>query len=233
MMWYQQQCLENINKSQAEYMVELRSIKGKQQEMYENNDRFYNQVREEQRKMAKEIQQVKNYQVNQTMVESARNKALMDELAAVRSRQEEFFSNQTNQYNMIRQEQKLLGKEILDVKKHQMNTVTMGSSSSPQKHEPDQALMKIREQHANFSEVQGQLKEWTRNVSARECNNVWAHQQANPNLVEMPVHKVTKQIYDNANNNRPMFYGFLKSDLPQSEAAPPPPKPKHPHNAPN
>ncbi|MED6140922.1 hypothetical protein PIB30_098297 [Stylosanthes scabra] len=201
------------HKSQVEYMAELRTIKGKQQGMYENNDRFYNEVREEQREMAKEIQQVKNYQVNQTMVESARNKALMEELAAVRSRQEEFFSNQTNQYNMIRQEQKLLGKEILDVKKHQMNTVTMGSSSSPQKYEPDQALMKIREQHANFSEVQRQLKEWTRNSSARECYSVWAHQQANPNLVEMPVHKVTKQIYDNANNNRSMFYGFLKSDL--------------------
>ncbi|MED6213357.1 hypothetical protein PIB30_092301 [Stylosanthes scabra] len=193
MMWYQQQCLENINKSQAEYMAELRTIKGKQQEMYENNNRFYNQVREEQWEMAKEIQQVKNYQVNQTMVESARNTALMEELAAVRSRQEELFSNQTNQYNMIRQEQKFLGKEILD----------------------------------------RQLNEWTRNSSARECYSVWAHQQANPNLVEMPVHKLTKQIYDNANNNRPMFYGFLKSDLPPSETTPPPPKSKDPHNAPN
>ncbi|MED6214817.1 hypothetical protein PIB30_107053, partial [Stylosanthes scabra] len=135
--------------------------------------------------------------------------------------------------NMIRQEQKLLGKEILDVKKHQMNIVTMGSSSSPQKYEPDQALMKIREQHANFSKVQRQLKEWTRNSTARECYTVWAHQQANPNLVEMPVHKVTKQIYDNTNNNRPMFYGFLKSDLPPSEIAPPQPKSKDPHNAPN
>ncbi|MED6199404.1 hypothetical protein PIB30_075643, partial [Stylosanthes scabra] len=114
MMWYQQQTLENINKSQVEYMAELRVIKGKQQEMYANNDRFYNQVKEEQREMAKEIQQVKNYQVNQTMVDSARNKAIMDELAVVRSRQEEFFSNHANQYNMIRQEQKLLGKEILD-----------------------------------------------------------------------------------------------------------------------
>ncbi|MED6213165.1 hypothetical protein PIB30_090596 [Stylosanthes scabra] len=109
----------------------------------------------------------------------------------------------------------------------------MGSSSSPQKYEPNQALMKIREQHANFSEVQRQLKEWTRNSSARECYTVWAHQQAKPNLVEMPVHKVTKQIYDNANNNRPMFYGFLKSDLPPSETAPPLPKSKDPHNAPN
>ncbi|MED6201492.1 hypothetical protein PIB30_095582 [Stylosanthes scabra] len=214
-------------------MAELRSIKGKQQEMYDNNDRFYNQVREEQRDMAKEIQQVKNYQFNQTMVESARNKALMDELAAVRSKQEEFFSNHANQYNMIRQEQKLLGKEILDVKKYQMSTVTMGSSSSPQKYEPDQTLMKIREQHANFFKMQRQFKEWTRNSSARECYSVWAHQQANPNLVEMPVHKVTKQIYDNKDNNRPMFYGFLKSDLQPSETAPPPPKSNDPHNAPN
>ncbi|MED6140932.1 hypothetical protein PIB30_098365, partial [Stylosanthes scabra] len=57
--------------------------------------------------------------------------------------------------------------------------------------------------------MQRQLKEWTRNASARECYTVWVHQQANPNLVEMPVHKVTKQIYDNKDNNRPMFYGFL------------------------
>ncbi|MED6128293.1 hypothetical protein PIB30_096336, partial [Stylosanthes scabra] len=38
MMWYQQQTLENISKNQAEYMAELRDIKGKQQELYENND---------------------------------------------------------------------------------------------------------------------------------------------------------------------------------------------------
>ncbi|MED6174660.1 hypothetical protein PIB30_071126 [Stylosanthes scabra] len=183
-------------------MAELRTIKGKQQEMYENNDKFYNQVREEQREMAKEIQQVKNYQVNQTMVEFARNKALMEELAAVKAMQEEFFSNQTNQYNMIRQEQNLLGKEILDVKKHQMNTINNGFKF--------------------------------KNSSTRECYSVWAHQQANPNLVEMPVHKVTKQIYDNANNNRTMFYGLLKSDLPPSETAPPPPpKSKDPRHDPN
>ncbi|MED6186200.1 hypothetical protein PIB30_064501 [Stylosanthes scabra] len=223
----------NLTTSQK-YMAELREIKGKQQELYENNDRFYNQVREEQREMAKEIQQVKNYQVNQTMVDSARNKAIMDELATVRSRQEEFFSNQTNQYNMIRQEQKLLGKEILDVKKYQMSTVTMGSSSSPtpQRYEPDQAFVKIREQHANFSEMQRQLKDWTRNASARECCTVWAHQQANSNLVEMSSHKITKQIYDNIDKRRPMFYGLLKSDLPPSDSAPPPSSSNDPQNPP-
>ncbi|MED6140039.1 hypothetical protein PIB30_089402 [Stylosanthes scabra] len=163
MMWYQQQTLENISKNQAEYMAELRDIKGKQQELYENNDKFYNQVRQEQREMVQEIQQIKNYQVNQTLVDSTRHKAYLEELAAIKTRQEEFFSNHVNQYNMITQDQKLLGKEILDVKKYQMSAVTMGSGSSsspqPQRYEPDQALMKIRKQHANFSEMQRQLKD--------------------------------------------------------------------------
>ncbi|MED6189708.1 hypothetical protein PIB30_098641 [Stylosanthes scabra] len=126
MMWYQQQALENMSKNQAEYMAELRDIKGKQQELYENNDRFYNQVRQEQNEMVQEIQQIKNYQVNQTLVDSTRHKAYMDELAAIKAKQEEFFSNQVNQYNLIRQDHKLLGKEILDVKKYQMSAVTMG-----------------------------------------------------------------------------------------------------------
>ncbi|MED6116469.1 hypothetical protein PIB30_100619 [Stylosanthes scabra] len=61
MMWYQQQALENMSKNQAEYMAKLRDIKGKQQELYENNDRFYSQVRQEQKEMVQEIQQIKNY----------------------------------------------------------------------------------------------------------------------------------------------------------------------------
>ncbi|MED6198931.1 hypothetical protein PIB30_071315 [Stylosanthes scabra] len=197
---------------------------------------FYHQVTEKQREMAKEIQQVKNYQVNQTMVDSTRNKAILEELAAVKSRQEEFFSNHANQYNMIRQEQKLLGKEILDVKKYQMSAVTMGSGSSssptPQRYKSDQALMKIREQHANFSEMQRQLRDWTTNASARECYTVWAHQQANSNLVEMSSQKVVKQIYDNIDHKRPMFQGLLKSDLPPSDSAPPPSSSNDPKNPP-
>ncbi|MED6221259.1 hypothetical protein PIB30_052712 [Stylosanthes scabra] len=240
MMWYEQQALENMSKNQAEYMAELRDIKGKQQELYENNDRFYNQVRQEQREIIQEIQQIKNYQVNQTLVDSTRHKAYMDELAALKARQEEFFSNQTTQYNMIRQDQKLLGKEILDVKKYQMSAVTMGSggsSSSPQPppppYEPDQALIKIREQHATFTEICRQLKDWTRNASARESYAVWAHQQANPNLVEMSSQKIVKQIYENIDYKRPMFRGLLKSDLQPSNPAPPPSSSKDPKDPPS
>ncbi|MED6151207.1 hypothetical protein PIB30_080255 [Stylosanthes scabra] len=110
----------------------------------------------------------------------------------------------------------------------------MGSRSSssppPQIYEPDQALMKIREQHANFSEMQRQLRDWTRNASGRECYTVWAHQQANPNLVEMSNQKIVKQIYDNIDHKRPMFQGLLKSDLQPSNSAPPPSSSTDPKN---
>ncbi|MED6116828.1 hypothetical protein PIB30_103873 [Stylosanthes scabra] len=123
---------------------------------------------------------------------------------------------------MIRQDQNLLGKEILDVKGYQMSSITMGSGGSssspqPQRYEPDQALMKMREQHANFTEITRQLRDWTRNASARETYTVWAHQQANPNLVEMSSQKIVKQIYDNIDHKRPMFKGLLKSDLKNEE----------------
>ncbi|MED6178691.1 hypothetical protein PIB30_110006 [Stylosanthes scabra] len=105
MMWYQQKALENMSKNQAEYMAELRDIKGKQQQLYDNNDR---------------------------------HKAYSDELAAMKARQEEFFANQATQYNMLRQDQKLLGKEILDVKKYQMSVVTMTSGGSSSSQQPEQ-----------------------------------------------------------------------------------------------
>ncbi|MED6164273.1 hypothetical protein PIB30_088075 [Stylosanthes scabra] len=101
--------------------------------------------------MVQEVQQIKNYQVNQTLVDSTRHKAYMDELATMKAKQDH----------------KLLGKEILDVKKYQMSAVTMGSGGSGSStqppplppYEPDQALMKIREQHATFTEICRQLKD--------------------------------------------------------------------------
>ncbi|MED6177524.1 hypothetical protein PIB30_098918 [Stylosanthes scabra] len=129
MMWYQQQALENMSKNRAEYMAELRDIKGKQQELYENNDRFYNQVRQEKKEMVQEIQQIKNYQA--------------------------------------------------------------------------------------------------------ECYTVWAHQLANPNLVELSSQKIVKQIYDNIDHKRPMFKGLLKSDMQPSDPTQPPSSSKDPKDPPS
>ncbi|MED6224794.1 hypothetical protein PIB30_087587 [Stylosanthes scabra] len=93
--------------------------------------------------------------------------------------------------------------------------------------------MKIREQHANFTKITRQLRDWTRNASARESYSVWAHQQANPNLVEMSSQKIVKQIYDNIDHKRPMFRGLLKSDLQSSNPALPPSSSKDPKDPPS
>ncbi|MED6201948.1 hypothetical protein PIB30_100320 [Stylosanthes scabra] len=103
----------------------------------------------------------------------------------------------------------------------------------PPPYEPDQALMKIREQHATFTEICRQLKEWTRNASGRECYTIWAHQLANPNLVEMSSQKIVKQIYDNIDHKRPMFKGLLKSDLQPSDPTQHPSSSKDPKDPPS
>ncbi|MED6203289.1 hypothetical protein PIB30_113995, partial [Stylosanthes scabra] len=56
------------------------------------------------------------------------------------------------------------------------------------------------------------MREWTMYSSVRECYDVWAHQQANPNLVPMPLHDLTKMVYDNLEKKKPMFIGALKTD---------------------
>ncbi|MED6115140.1 hypothetical protein PIB30_087378, partial [Stylosanthes scabra] len=120
---------------------------------------------------------------------------------------------------------------------YQMSSITMGSGGSssspqPQRYEPDQALMKIRKQHAKFTKITRQLRVWTSNTSARETYTVWAHQQANPNLVEMSSQKIVKQIYDNIDHKRPKFKGLLKSDLQPSNPAPPASSSKDPKDPP-
>ncbi|MED6173654.1 hypothetical protein PIB30_061674 [Stylosanthes scabra] len=80
------------------------------------------------------------------------------------------------------------------------------------------------EQRGYMEGMSKQMRNWTRNAAARECYDIWAHQQLNPNLVEMPVTKLIKLIYDNHDKNRPAFQGRLKSDHEDgssSQAAPP------------
>ncbi|MED6171299.1 hypothetical protein PIB30_039564 [Stylosanthes scabra] len=59
---------------------------------------------------------------------------------------------------------------------------------------------------------------------SQECYDIWAHQQLNPNLVEMPVTKLVRLIYDNCDKKRPAFLRCLKSNHEagsSSQAAPP------------
>ncbi|MED6224375.1 hypothetical protein PIB30_083312 [Stylosanthes scabra] len=61
-----------MQKSQADYMEEVKQMKEKQEEIWTNNQRFQSQVRQEQERLAKEIQEVRKSQITQTLANNKR-----------------------------------------------------------------------------------------------------------------------------------------------------------------
>ncbi|MED6153839.1 hypothetical protein PIB30_105974, partial [Stylosanthes scabra] len=53
-------------------MEEVKQIKEKQEEIWTNNQRFQSQVRQEQKRLAKEIQEVRKSQITQTLANNKR-----------------------------------------------------------------------------------------------------------------------------------------------------------------
>ncbi|MED6226045.1 hypothetical protein PIB30_099623 [Stylosanthes scabra] len=66
MQFFQQTLYENMQKSQADYMEEVKQIKEKQEQIYNQNQRFHAQIWQEQEKLAKEIQEVRRGQLAQS-----------------------------------------------------------------------------------------------------------------------------------------------------------------------
>ncbi|MED6140728.1 hypothetical protein PIB30_096265 [Stylosanthes scabra] len=60
-----------MQKSQADYMEEVKQIKEKQEEIWTNNQRFQSQVRQEQERLAKEIQEISITQIPDIMQTNA------------------------------------------------------------------------------------------------------------------------------------------------------------------
>ncbi|MED6212593.1 hypothetical protein PIB30_084947 [Stylosanthes scabra] len=77
----------------------------------------------------------------------------------------------------------------------------------------------MERQGRDIIEMRKQLNLWTRNTSAREAYTCWAHQQANPNLSEIPITQIPDLMQTNAEKGRPMFFGCLKSDYGASSSS--------------
>ncbi|MED6196684.1 hypothetical protein PIB30_049615 [Stylosanthes scabra] len=136
----------------------------------------------------------------------------------LKQKQQELFANTNNMCNRILTQQEMMNKEVIDLKKWQVSE-TVGRDTQMKK-----VMEAWTEQHGYMEDMSKQMKKWTRNASARECYHIWAHQQLNPNLVEMPVTKLVKLIYENCDKKMPAFLGCLKSDHEagsSSQAAPP------------
>ncbi|MED6138945.1 hypothetical protein PIB30_079250 [Stylosanthes scabra] len=107
----------------------------------------------------------------------------LEELKSLRTRQDEMVNQQNDFYRQIKREQEKSIKEIEEVKKFQ------------------------------------QIRDWNINASSREGYCCWAHQQANPNLVEIPPHKIPDFLHSNVANKMDIYFGALKSDLQQGESS--------------
>ncbi|MED6140938.1 hypothetical protein PIB30_098470 [Stylosanthes scabra] len=72
MQFFKQTFYENMEKSQVDYMEEVKQIKAKQQEIWTSNQRFQSQFRQEKERLAKEIQEVRKSKITQTLVNNNR-----------------------------------------------------------------------------------------------------------------------------------------------------------------
>ncbi|MED6128340.1 hypothetical protein PIB30_096786 [Stylosanthes scabra] len=121
----------------------------------------------------------------------------MEEVKAIKAKQEELWNNINRFHSKIRKEQDMLAREIQEIKK--------GQKLKKNLEQP------VEKQARDISEMRKQINLWTRNASAREAYSCWAHQQANPNLTEFPVNHIPDLMQTNAERGMLMFYGALKS----------------------
>ncbi|MED6152828.1 hypothetical protein PIB30_095783 [Stylosanthes scabra] len=112
-------------------------------------------------------------------------------------------------HHHIRKEQDMLAREIQEVKRYQVNQTLMGN----QKGSMEKLEQSMVSQQQEMTEMNKQLKDWTRNASTRDAYCCWAHQQANPNLTELSIHQLPELMRLNAEKGIYLFYGGLKSHL--------------------
>ncbi|MED6214212.1 hypothetical protein PIB30_100795, partial [Stylosanthes scabra] len=138
-----------------------------------------------------------------------------DQMKAIIAQQQEIIANQNREFQALGQKQDQLEKELSEIRRAQVN-LAIPTTEHPTTPANNETLMDIArmtyQQREELKQIRKQMREWTMYSSARECYDVWAHQQANPNLVQMPLHDLTKMVYDNLENKRPMFRGALKTD---------------------
>ncbi|MED6188265.1 hypothetical protein PIB30_084313 [Stylosanthes scabra] len=70
----QEQFFENMQKAQSQYLNELKSLRTRQDEMVNQQNNFYRQIKREQEKTIKEIEEVKKFQIPNFLHSNVANK---------------------------------------------------------------------------------------------------------------------------------------------------------------
>ncbi|MED6202249.1 hypothetical protein PIB30_103445 [Stylosanthes scabra] len=92
-----------------------------------------------------------------------------EELNTLKGKQQESFVNTNNMCNRILREQESMNKELIDLKKWQVSE-TVGRDEQSNK-----IMEAWNEQRGYMEGMSKQMKNWTRNASARECYDIWTH----------------------------------------------------------
>ncbi|MED6129239.1 hypothetical protein PIB30_106046, partial [Stylosanthes scabra] len=230
---------ENIKTYQEYQYDQVKSIIAQQQEGIATQNREFQAMKRKQDQLEKELSEIRKAQVNLAMYKTNSSsqiapttaasseekldqiassvEAFREELKTFKGRHEELANISYEQYSKIRKEQAALSKKIKEITEHPI---------SPANNETLRDIAQMTfQQREELKQIRKQMREWTMYSSARECYDVWAHQQSNPNLFQMPLHDLTKMVYDNLENKRPMFSGALKSDSNARQVSQPEPIP--------
>ncbi|MED6200339.1 hypothetical protein PIB30_084107, partial [Stylosanthes scabra] len=107
----------------------------------------------------------------------------MEEVKQIKETQEKMWNNNNRFQSQFRQEQERLACEIQEVRKSLINQTLVNNKRLETKKNLQQV---VERQGRDIAEMRKQLTLLTRNTSSREAYTCWAHQQANPNLSEIP-----------------------------------------------
>ncbi|MED6165546.1 hypothetical protein PIB30_100563 [Stylosanthes scabra] len=154
----------------TEYISIARPITAKHQEQQHGfQQQSFQQFQDQQQQYFQQMnEQLSNIQVQQMQFFENMQKTqpqYLEELKGLKTNQNEMHTQQNNFYHQIRKEQGDLAKEIEEIKKFQVNQTLMGFRSGPL----DKLEERIHETRNEIIEMHGQIKEWTKNASARKA----------------------------------------------------------------
>ncbi|MED6211820.1 hypothetical protein PIB30_077233 [Stylosanthes scabra] len=138
----------------------------------------------------------------------------------------------------FRKTKKISAETPITARRMESTRLPRNPQHQPQDNEDeDQPMPQAEEGH---EEEQGEEHDYQHHQPEYDHQPEFQHepQFQQPPLYEMPTYtdqheKDLHSIEEQLQNIMPMFYGLLKSDLPPSGTAPPPPKSKDPRDAPN
>ncbi|MED6159652.1 hypothetical protein PIB30_044142 [Stylosanthes scabra] len=140
----------------------------------------------------------------------------MEEIKQIKEKQEQIYQHNQRFHAQVWKEQEKLAKEVQDIRRGQMTQ----AAANAQRFEAERNLqLALERQGRAIAKIRKQINLWNNNVSSKEAYACWTQQQANPNLIEIPITQIPDIMRTNLEKGRPLFHGFLRSDYGASSSS--------------